>query len=133
MKEAVILSSVRTAVGRFGGALTALTDRDLGALVIKAALERAGVAPDQVEELVFSQQYRTGVLPANMARPVAVDAGIPIRVPQYTVAKACGGSLKTVFLAAQAIKAGDADMVAAGRSEERRVGKECRTRWAAYH
>ncbi|MFH1134556.1 MAG: acetyl-CoA C-acetyltransferase [Pseudomonadota bacterium] len=117
MKEAVILSSVRTAVGKFGGSLTALTDRDLGALVVKAALERAAVAPDQVDELVFSQQYRTGVLPANMARPVAVDAGIPIRVPQFTVAKACGGSLKTVFLAAQAIKAGDADLVAAGGVE----------------
>ncbi|MCF8083625.1 MAG: acetyl-CoA C-acyltransferase, partial [Deltaproteobacteria bacterium] len=77
----------------------------------------AGVTPDQVEEVIFSQQYRTGVLPPNMARPIAIDAGIPIEVPQYTVAKACGGSLKTVFLAAQAVKAGDAELLAAGGVE----------------
>ena len=117
MRETVILSSARTAVGRFGGSLTPLTDRDLAGLVIKAAMERASISPDQVDELVFSQQYRTGVLPANMARPVAVDAGIPIKVPQYTVAKACGGSLKAVFLAAQAIKAGDTELMIAGGVE----------------
>jgi len=117
MKEAVILSAARTPVGRFGGTLKDVTDRVLAALVIKEAVARAQVQPEQVEEVVFSQQYRTGVLPANMARPVAIDAGIPIEVPQYTVAKACGGSLKTVFLAAQAIKAGDADLVVAGGVE----------------
>jgi acetyl-CoA C-acetyltransferase len=85
--------------------------------VIKAALERAGLKPDQVEEVVFSQQYRTGELPANMARPISVDAGIPIPVPNFTVAKACGGSLKSVFLAAQAIKAGDAQVLVAGGLE----------------
>jgi acetyl-CoA C-acetyltransferase len=117
MKEAVILSAVRTAVGRFGGTLKGVTDRQLAAIVIKEAMVRAGVEPNQVEEVVFSQQYRTGELPANMARPVAIDAGIPIEVPQYTVSKACGGSLKTVFLAAQAIKAGDADLLVAGGVE----------------
>jgi acetyl-CoA C-acetyltransferase len=89
----------------------------MAALVLKAAIKRAGITPDQVEEVIFSQQYRTGMLPPNMARPIAIDAGIPIEVPEYTVAKACGGSLKTVFLAAQAIKAGDADLVAAGGVE----------------
>jgi acetyl-CoA C-acetyltransferase len=89
----------------------------IGALVIKEAMSRAGIHPNQVEELVFSQQYRTGELPPNMARPIAVDAGIPIEVPQYTVAKACGGSLKTVFLAAQAVKAGDVDLIVAGGLE----------------
>jgi acetyl-CoA C-acetyltransferase len=117
MKEPVILGAARTAVGRFGGTLKDVTDRAMAALVIKEAMARAGVRPDQVEEVVFSQQYRTGVLPANMARPVAIDAGVPIEVPQYTVAKACGGSLKTVFLAAQAIKAGDADVLVAGGVE----------------
>ena len=117
MKQAVILSAVRTPVGRFGGTLSQVTDRTLGALVIREAIARAGITPDQVEELVFSQQYRTGELPPNMARPVAVDAGIPISVPQFTVAKACGGSLKTVFLAAQAIKAGDSDLMVAGGVE----------------
>ncbi|RJX32529.1 MAG: acetyl-CoA C-acetyltransferase [Desulfarculus sp.] len=117
MSEPVILSAARTPVGRFGGALKPLTDRELGALVIKEAMSRAGVPPDQVEEVVFSQQYRTGVLPANMARPIAVDAGIPIPVPEYTVAKACGGSIKTTMLAAQAIKAGDAQLLVAGGVE----------------
>ncbi len=117
MKQAVILSCVRTPVGKLGGALTQVTDRTLAALVIKEAMVRAGITPEQVEELVFSQQYRTGVLPPNMARPVALDAGIPIVVPQFTVAKACGGSLKTVFLAAQAIKAGDRDLMVAGGVE----------------
>jgi acetyl-CoA C-acetyltransferase len=117
MREPVIISAVRTAVGRFGGTLRAVTDRMLGALVIKEAIARAGIHPGQIEELVFSQQYRTGELPPNMARPIAVDAGIPIEVPEYTVAKACGGSLKTVFLAAQAIKAGDVDLIVAGGLE----------------
>ncbi|MBI4773094.1 MAG: acetyl-CoA C-acetyltransferase [Deltaproteobacteria bacterium] len=117
MKEAVIVGACRTPVGRFGGALKAVTDRELGTLVIKEALKRAAIRPDQVEEVIFAQQYRTGVLPPNMARPIAVDAGIPIRVPEYTVAKACGGSLKTVFLAAQSIKAGDADVIVAGGLE----------------
>jgi len=117
MNEAVILSAVRTPVGRFGGTLKDVTDRAMASLVIKEAMARAGVEADKVEEVVFSQQYRTGELPANMARPVAIDAGIPIEVPQYTVAKACGGSLKTVFLAAQAIKAGDAQLLVAGGVE----------------
>ncbi|MCB2186881.1 MAG: acetyl-CoA C-acetyltransferase [Deltaproteobacteria bacterium] len=117
MNQPVILSAVRTPVGRFGGTLKAVTDRTLGALVIKEAIERAGIAPDNVEEVIFSQQYRTGVLPPNMARPISVDAGIPIPVPNFTVAKACGGSLKTVFLAAQAVKAGDAELLVAGGLE----------------
>jgi acetyl-CoA C-acetyltransferase len=117
MKEVVILSAARTAVGRFGGTLRGVTDRELAAIVIREAISRAGVEPNQVDEVIFSQQLRTGALPPNMARPVAIDAGIPIEVPQFTVAKACGGSLKTVFLAAQAIKAGDADLVVAGGVE----------------
>lgn len=117
MKDPVIVSACRTAVGRFGGTLKAVTDRDLGGLVIKEAMARAGIEPGQVDEVVFSQQYRTGVLPPNMARPISVDAGIPIPVPNYTVAKACGGSLKTVFLAAQAVKAGDAELLVAGGLE----------------
>ena len=117
MKDVVIVSAVRTPVGRFGGSLIPVTDRKLSSLVIAEAMKRAGITPDKVEEVIFSQQYRTGELPANMARPVAVDAGVPIEVPQYTVAKACGGSLKTVFLAAQAIKAEDADLIVAGGVE----------------
>ena len=117
MKEAVILSTVRTPVGRFGGTLKAVTDQDLGVLVIKEAVKRAGIEPAQVEEVCLAQQYRTGALPPNVARPIAVNAGIPIEIPEYTVSHACGGSLKTVFLAAQAIKAGDAGLMVAGGVE----------------
>lgn len=117
MQEVVILSTVRTPVGRFGGTLKAVTDQDLGVLVIKEAIKRAGIEPAQVEEVCLAQQYRTGALPPNMARPIAVNAGIPIEIPEYTVSHACGGSLKTVFLAAQAIKAGDAGLMVAGGVE----------------
>ena len=117
MSKAVILSACRTAVGKFGGTLTAVTDRDMGAAVVAEAIRRAGVEAGMIEEVVFSQQYRTGVLPANMARPISVDAGIPIETPNFSVAKACGGSIKTIMLAAQAIKAGDADMLVAGGLE----------------
>lgn len=117
MDKPVILSAVRTPVGRFGGMLKAVSDRVLAGLVIKEAMIRAGIQPDQVDEVIFSQQYRTGVLPPNSARVAAIDAGIPISVPEYTVAKACGGSLKSVFLAAQAIKAGDARLFVAGGVE----------------
>jgi acetyl-CoA C-acetyltransferase len=117
MKEPVIVSAVRTAIGRLGGSLSPVSDRALAGLVVKETMARAGVEPGQVQELIFSQQYRTGDLPPNMARPVAIDAGLPIEVPAFTVAKACGGSLKTVFLAAQAIKAGDHDLIVAGGVE----------------
>ncbi|MBW2096389.1 MAG: acetyl-CoA C-acetyltransferase [Deltaproteobacteria bacterium] len=117
MTGSFIISAARTPVGRFGGTLKSVTDRSLASLVIGEAMNRAQVSPDQIEEVIFSQQYRTGVLPPNMARPAALDAGIPIHVPQYTVAKACGGSLKTVFLAAQAVKAGDSDLLVAGGVE----------------
>jgi acetyl-CoA C-acetyltransferase len=117
LEQPVILSAVRTPVGRFGGTLSEVNDRTLASLVIKEAMSRAAVSPDLIEEVVFSQQYRTGVLPPNMARPVSIDAGIPIAVPEFTVAKACGGSLKTVFLAAQAIKAGDHELMVAGGVE----------------
>jgi acetyl-CoA C-acetyltransferase len=115
--DVVIAGASRTAVGTFGGSLRAVTDRDLAALVIRDVMARAGIEPSAVEEVIFAQQYRTGQLPATMARPVAVDAGIPIEVPAYTIAKACGGSLKTVFLAAQAIRAGDAEVLVTGGVE----------------
>jgi acetyl-CoA C-acetyltransferase len=116
-KDVVIAGAARTPVGAFGGTLRAVTDRDLAGLVIKEVMARAGVEPADVEEVIFAQQYRTGELPATMARPVAVDAGIPIEVPAYTIAKACGGSLKTVMLAAQAIRAGDAQLLVVGGVE----------------
>ncbi len=117
MSKAVILSACRSAVGGFGGALTKVTDRQLGAALIAEALKRAGISGDQVDEVVFSQQYRTGEMPANSGRVISVDAGIPIDVPNYTIAMACGGSIQTTMSAAQAIKAGDAELVVSGGLE----------------
>ncbi|MCF8033029.1 MAG: acetyl-CoA C-acetyltransferase [Desulfarculaceae bacterium] len=117
MKQPVILSAARTPVGRFGGSMRTVTDHDMSVLVIKEAIARAGLTPGQIEELIFAQQYRTGVMPPNIARPISVNAGMPIESPSYSVAKACGGSLKTVFLAAQAIKAGDFDLLVSGGVE----------------
>ena len=113
----MILSACRSAVGGFGGALTKVTDRQLGAALIAEALKRAGISGDQVDEVIFSQQYRTGEMPANSGRVVSVDAGIPIEVPNYTIAMACGGSIQTTISAAQAIKAGDADLIVSGGLE----------------
>jgi acetyl-CoA C-acetyltransferase len=117
MNKAVILSACRSAVGRFGGTLTKVTDRQLGAALITEALRRAGINGDQVDETIFSQQYRTGEMPANSGRVVSVDAGIPIEVPNYTIAMACGGSIQTTISAAQAIKAGDAGLIVSGGLE----------------
>lgn len=117
MNKAVILSACRSAVGRFGGTLTKVTDRQLGAALIAEALKRAGVNGDQIDEVIFSQQYRTGEMPANSGRVVSVDAGIPIEVPNYTIAMACGGSIQTTISAAQAIKSGDAELVVSGGLE----------------
>lgn len=117
MREVVIVSGVRTPIGRFGGTLKDVSDMDLGALVIREALHRAGISGDQVDEVVFASGYRTGDLPINSARVVAVKGGVPIEKPQFTITKACGGSLRAVSLAAQIIKSGDADLIVAGGME----------------
>jgi acetyl-CoA C-acetyltransferase len=117
MREVVIVSGVRTAIGRFGGSLKDVSDMDLGALVIREAVKRAGITGDQVEEVIFSNGYRTGELPINSARVVAVKGGIPIEVPEFTISKACGGSLRAVSLAAQLIKSGEIDVLVSGGVE----------------
>lgn len=117
MREVVIVSGARTAIGRFGGSLKDVSDMDLGALVIKEAIQRAGITGSQVEEVVFASGYRTGDLPINSARVVAVKGGVPIEVPQFTITKACGGSLRAVSLASQMIKSGEIDTMIAGGME----------------
>ncbi|MFO0726754.1 MAG: acetyl-CoA C-acyltransferase [Myxococcota bacterium] len=114
--DPVILAAVRTPIGSFQGSLSALTAPKLGSIAIKAALERAGIKPEDVQEV-----YVGTVLPANVgqapARQAALGAGIPNVVPCTTVNKVCGSGLKSVMLAAQAIKAGDAEVVVAGGME----------------
>jgi len=116
MKEVVIVSAVRTPFGKFGGGLKDLKAVELGGLAIREALKRAGVEGKQVEEVIFGM-----VVPAGQGqipgRQASVRGGIPHDVPVVTINKVCGSALKAVTLAAQIIKAGDADIVVAGGME----------------
>ena len=116
MREVVIVSAVRTAVGSFNGALSPFSAVELGSMVIKEAIVRAGVEKENIDEVIFGNVLQAG-LGQNPARQAAVKAGVPMEVPSYTVNKVCGSGLKTVNLAAQAIMAGDADIVVAGGME----------------
>lgn len=116
MREAVIVSSVRTAVGKYGGSLTPIPATEMGALVIAEALQRAGVEPGQVDEVIMGNVLQAG-LGQNPARQAAVKSGIPHEVPAWTLNKVCGSGLKTVGLAAQLIAAEEADIIVAGGME----------------
>ena len=116
MREAVIVSSVRTAVGKYGGSLTAIPAAQLGAKVIAEALRRAAVEPGQVEEVIMGNVLQAG-LGQNPARQAAIMAGLPYEVPAWTLNKVCGSGLKTVGLAAQLVAAGEADVIVAGGFE----------------
>jgi acetyl-CoA C-acetyltransferase len=115
-REVVIVGAARTPIGAFQGALSSITAPNLGATVIKAALERAGVAPDKVDEVVMGCVLQAGVGQAP-ARQAAIFAGLPDTVPCTTLNKVCGSGLKSVIAGAQAIALGDADVVVAGGME----------------
>jgi acetyl-CoA C-acetyltransferase len=117
MNEAFIVSAARLPIGRFGGALKEVSDWDLGTIVIAEALKRAGLRGGEIDEVIMAHGFRTGDLPANSSRAVALRAGIPIEIPQFTINKACGGSLRAVSLAAQMIKSGESDIIVAGGME----------------
>ena len=116
MREVVIASAVRTAIGTFGGALKDVPAADLGAIVIKEAVNRAGIKPELVNEVVMGNVIQAG-LGQNVARQAAVKAGLPIDSPAMTLNMVCGSGLRSVALAAQMIKAGDCDVVVAGGME----------------
>ena len=116
MKDLYVVSCCRTAVGAFQGSLANTPAADLGAVVVKAALERAGLKPEQVDELMFGCILTAG-LGQNPARQVGVKAGLPFSVPAYTVGMVCGSGMKSVIEAARAILAGDADVVVCGGTE----------------
>ncbi|MBS7131058.1 MAG: acetyl-CoA C-acetyltransferase [Clostridium sp.] len=116
MREVVIASAARTALGSFGGSLKDVPAAELGAIVIKEAVKRAGINPEQVEEVVMGNVIQAG-LGQNVARQATLKAGLPNEVPAMTINKVCGSGLRTVALAAQMIKAGDADIVVAGGME----------------
>ena len=116
MRDAVIVSAVRTPVGSFGGALKDIPAAQLGAIVIAEALKRAGISGEQVDEVIFGNVLGAG-LGQNVSRQCSLNAGIPIEVPVYSVNKVCGSGLKTVGLAMQMIRAEEADIVVAGGTE----------------
>lgn len=116
MKEVVIVSAARTAIGSFGGTLKNIPASTLGAIAIKGALERAKLSPDAVDEVIMGNVLQGG-LGQNVARQMSIEAGIPIEVPSMTINKVCGSGLRAVELAAQIIKAGDADIIVAGGAE----------------
>ncbi|AQR93325.1 MULTISPECIES: acetyl-CoA C-acetyltransferase [Clostridium] len=116
MRDVVIVSAVRTALGSFGGALKDVSAVDLGALVIKEAVNRAGVKPELIEEVIMGNVIQAG-LGQNTARQSTIKAGLPQEVSAMTINKVCGSGLRAVSLAAQMIKAGDADVIIAGGME----------------
>jgi acetyl-CoA C-acetyltransferase len=115
-REPVIIKGCRTPIGKFLGGLSVLSASDLGALVIKSLLEKTGIDPKNVDEVVMGNVIGTGVGQAP-ARQASIKGGVPESVPALTINKVCGSGLKAVMLAAQAIRAGDANMVIAGGME----------------
>ncbi len=116
MPDVYILSAVRTPIGKFGGSLASMTASDMGVVAAKAAMERAGVRPDQIEETIFGNARQAGGGP-NPARQISIRSGVPQGVPAYTVNKACASGLKSIALGYQEIATGNLDCVLAGGTE----------------
>ena len=116
MDDVVIVAALRTAVGKFGGTISRIPASELGAKVIAALLQKTGVKPDQVSEVIMGQVLTAGV-GQNPARQASIRGGLPDMVPAMTINKVCGSGLKATHLAAQAIKSGDSEIVIAGGQE----------------
>lgn len=116
MKDVVIVSAARTAVGKFGGSLQNIPAVEMGGMIIAEAVKRAGISGEQVEEVIFGNVLTAG-LGQNPARQATLKAGLPIEVPAYTINIVCGSGLKTIMLAAQQIMSGQAEIVVAGGME----------------
>ena len=124
-----ILSAVRTPIGKFGGSLASLTAADMGVVAAKAAIERAGVHPDQIGETIFGNARQAGGGP-NPARQISVRSGVPQEAPAFTVNKACASGMKSIALAYQSILLGDASCILAGGTESMsRVPYYLEARW----
>jgi len=132
MKEVVIVDAVRTPVGSFGGSLTGIPAVELGTIVVKELIKRTGIDPSQVDELIFGCVLQAGQ-GQNVARQVLIRSGIPQAVPALTINKVCASGLRSVSLAAQTIKAGDADIVIAGGTENMSAAPYAinKARWGA--
>ena len=116
MKDIYLVNCCRTAVGSFGGSLKGVHAADMGAIVVKEALKRANVQPDQVDELMFGCCI-TAALGQNVARQVSIKAGLPVSVPAYSINMVCGSGMKSVIEAARAICADDAEIIVCGGTE----------------
>ena len=116
MQAVYILSAVRTPIGKFGGSLASQTAADMGTVAAKAAIERAGVRPEHIEETIFGNARQAGGGP-NPARQISVRSGVPQEVPAFTVNKACASGMKSIALAYQAILLGDSSCILAGGTE----------------
>ncbi|MFN9806319.1 MAG: acetyl-CoA C-acetyltransferase [Betaproteobacteria bacterium] len=116
MQQAVIVSAVRTAIGKFGGSLAKIPAPELGALVIREAVARAGLKPEQVDSVIMGQVLTAGS-GQNPARQATIKSGLPIETPAMTINVVCGSGLKSVMLAAQAVATGECDVVVAGGQE----------------
>ena len=116
MQDVYILSAARTPIGQFGGSLASLTAADMGVVAAKAAIERAGIRADQVDETIFGNARQAGGGP-NPSRQISIRSGVPQEVPAFTVNKACASGLKSIALAYQSILLGDANCILAGGTE----------------
>lgn len=116
MRDVVIVAATRTAIGSFQGALANVPAVELGAAVIKAVIEKTGIAPEQVDEVIMGHVLTAG-LGQNTARQASIKAGLPPTVPAMALNKVCGSGLKALHLATQAIRCGDADIIVAGGME----------------
>jgi acetyl-CoA C-acetyltransferase len=129
LQAVYILSAVRTPIGKFGGSLASLTAADMGTVAAKAAMERAGIQPEHVEETIFGNARQAGGGP-NPARQISIRSGVPQEVPAFTVNKACASGLKSIALAYQAILLGDSSCILAGGTESMsRVPYYLEARW----
>ena len=129
MQPVYILSAVRTPIGKFGGSLASLTAADMGVVAATAAMERAAIQPEQVDETIFGNARQAGGGP-NPARQISIRSGVPQEVPAFTVNKACASGLKSIALAYQAILLGDASCILAGGTESMsRVPYYLEARW----
>ena len=116
MQGVYLLSAVRTPIGKFGGTLASQSAADMGVAAAKAAMERAGVRPEQIEETIFGNARQAGGGP-NVGRQISVRSGVPQEVPAFTINKACASGMKAIALAYQAITLGDASCILAGGTE----------------
>ena len=117
MNDVVITSAARTAIGSYGKSLAGVPPTDLGATAARAAIERAGVQPDQVDHVVFGNVIHTEPGDMYMARVVGMKAGIPKEIPAYTVNRLCGTGVQAIVSACQAIQTGEASVALAGGAE----------------